>query len=57
MFFIELMENKAEILDKKSDENQKINALIITTRTYNDNRKKRNFHFLFCYVFNNCKKL
>ena len=32
--FIEFVENNAEILDEKSDKNRRINASIITTRSY-----------------------
>jgi hypothetical protein len=32
--FIESVENNAEILDEKSDENRRINELIITTRSH-----------------------
>ena len=32
--FIESVENNSEILDEKSDENRRINASIITTRSH-----------------------
>ena len=35
------MENNAEIIDEKSDENRRINALITTTRSYPSLTKKQ----------------
>jgi hypothetical protein len=37
------MENNAEVIDGKSDENWRINALIITTRSYPFLTKKKYF--------------
>ena len=41
--FIEFVENYAEILKEKSDENRRINASIITTRSYPRQQEKNQY--------------
>jgi len=43
--FRESVENNAEILDKKSDENRRINASILTTRSYPHQLEKNQIIF------------